>query len=161
MRVSGVPELPKFVQPKFEQLRFDELDTPLRDTTFVIVDLETTGGRPGEDAITEIGAVKVRGGEVLGEMATLVDPGRSIPPHIVEITGITTAMVVDAPRIERVLPAFLEFARGSVLVAHNAPFDTGFLKAAAAATDTPGPSSRCCARSSWRAASSPATKHRR
>lgn len=139
VRVSGVPELPKFVQPKFEQLRFDELDTPLRDTTFVIVDLETTGGRPGEDAITEIGAVKVRGGEVLGEMATLVDPGRSIPPHIVEITGITTAMVVDAPRIERVLPAFLEFARGSVLVAHNAPFDTGFLKAAAAATDTPWP----------------------
>ncbi|MCQ4119012.1 DEDD exonuclease domain-containing protein [Rhodococcus tibetensis] len=129
MRASGVPE----------QLSFDELDTPLRDTTFVIVDLETTGGRPGEDAITEIGAVKVRGGEVIGEMATLVDPGRSIPPHIVEITGITTAMVVDAPRIERVLPAFLEFARGSVLVAHNAPFDTGFLQAAASATATPWP----------------------
>ncbi len=111
----------------------------LRDTTFVVVDLETTGGRstesaPGRndhDQITEIGAVKVRGGRILGELATLVDPGRSIPPQIVALTGITTAMVCDAPRIESVLPAFLEFARGAVLVAHNAGFDVGFLKAAA------------------------------
>ena len=113
------------------QLAFDELDTPLRDTTFVVVDLETTGGSPTADAITEIGAVKIRGGEVIGELATLVDPGRSIPPLIVEITGITTAMVLGAPRIERVLPSFLEFAAGAVLVAHNAQFDTGFLRAAA------------------------------
>lgn len=110
----------------------------LADTTFVVVDLETTGGRatakaPGEayDTITEIGAVKVRGGEVLGELATLVDPGRAIPPQIVELTGITTAMVRDAPHIESVLPAFLEFSRGAVLVAHNAGFDIGFLRAAA------------------------------
>ncbi|MCK0092932.1 DEDD exonuclease domain-containing protein [Rhodococcus sp. HNM0563] len=121
------------------QLSFDELDTPLRDTTFVVVDLETTGGRSGDDAITEIGAVKVRGGEVLGEFATLVDPGRSIPPEIVRLTGITTAMVYQAPRIEEVLPAFLEFATGSVLVAHNAGFDTGFLRAAAAQCDVPWP----------------------
>ena len=108
----------------------------LRDTTFVVVDLETTGGRASGDggnvdAITEIGAVKVRGGAVLGELATLVDPGRSIPPQIVELTGITSAMVHDAPKIETVLPAFLEFARGAVLVAHNAGFDIGFLRAAA------------------------------
>ena len=108
----------------------------LRNTTFVVVDLETTGGRANGDgdnidAITEIGAVKVRGGEVLGELATLVDPGRSIPPQIVELTGITSAMVRDAPKIESVLPAFLEFARGAVLVAHNAGFDIGFLRAAA------------------------------
>jgi DNA polymerase-3 subunit epsilon len=111
----------------------------LHDTTFVIVDLETTGGRarettPGRndhDAITELGAVKVRGGVVLGEMATLVDPGRSIPPQIVTLTGITTAMVCNAPTIESVLPTFLEFSRGAVLVAHNAGFDVGFLKAAA------------------------------
>ncbi|MEV0948315.1 DEDD exonuclease domain-containing protein [Rhodococcus sp. NPDC049939] len=121
------------------QLSFDELDTPLRETTFVVVDLETTGARPGLDAITEIGAVKIRGGEVIGEMATLVDPGRAIPPHIVEITGITSAMLIEAPRIEAVLPAFLEFARGAVLVAHNAPFDTGFLRAAASDTGTPWP----------------------
>ena len=111
----------------------------LLDTTFVVVDLETTGGRakessPGRgdhDAITEIGAVKVRGGVVLGELATLIDPGRSIPPQIVSLTGITTAMVCDAPKIESVLPTFLEFSRGAVLVAHNAGFDIGFLKAAA------------------------------
>lgn len=121
------------------QLTFDELDTPLRDTTFVVVDLETTGGSPTNDAITEIGAVKIRGGEVIGELATLVDPGRAIPPMIVEITGITTAMLIGAPRIERVLPAFLEFAAGSVLVAHNAQFDIGFLRAAAAQCDTAWP----------------------
>ena len=119
------------------QLSFEELGLSLRDTTFVVVDLETTGGRArtaadgSYDAITEIGAVKVRGGEVLGEFGTLVDPQRSIPPTIVELTGITTAMVRNAPTIAAVLPMFLEFARGSVLVAHNAGFDIGFLRAAA------------------------------
>src|SRR5689334_21281499 len=118
----------------------------LADTTFVVVDLETTGGRataktPGDsyDAITEIGAVKIRGGEVLGELATLVDPGRAIPPQIVELTGITSAMVRDAPRIDSVLPAFLEFSRGAVLVAHNAGFDIGFLRAAAERAQLPWP----------------------
>ncbi|WAL67275.1 DEDD exonuclease domain-containing protein [Amycolatopsis cynarae] len=113
-----------------DQLAFDELGTPLRETTFVVVDLETTGTRPGPDGITEIGAVKVRGGEVLGEFATLVNPGVPIPPQIVALTGITGAMVYDAPPVDQVLPAFLEFAAGAVLVAHNAPFDTGFLRAA-------------------------------
>ena len=109
----------------------------LRQTTFVVVDLETTGGRAAgteqkpPDAITEIGAVKVRGGAILGEFATLVDPQRSIPPQIVQLTGITSAMVCDAPAIDAVLPMFLEFARDSVLVAHNAGFDVGFLRAAA------------------------------
>lgn len=121
------------------QLALDELDAPLRDVTFVVVDLETTGGSAESDAITEIGAVKVRGGEILGELGTLVDPGRAIPPYIVEITGITTAMVRNAPRIEAVLPGFLEFARGAVLVAHNAGFDIGFLKAAAARAAIPWP----------------------
>src|SRR6478752_4482022 len=116
------------------QLAFDMDSVSLRETTFVVVDLETTGGRAsGEshDAITEIGAVKVRGGAVLGELATLVDPGRSIPPQIVALTGITSAMVYNAPTIDSVLPAFLEFSRGAVLVAHNAGFDIGFLRAAA------------------------------
>lgn len=121
-------------------------DLPLRETTFVVVDLETTGGRATPkrdgaecDAITEIGAVKVRGGEVLGEFATLVDPGRSIPQQIVSLTGITTAMVCDAPAIGAVLPMFLEFSRGAVLVAHNAGFDIGFLRAAAARCDIAWP----------------------
>ncbi|MBA9006674.1 DEDD exonuclease domain-containing protein [Thermomonospora cellulosilytica] len=111
----------------------DDLGTPLADVVFVVVDLETTGGSAAESAITEIGAVKVRGGEVLGEFATLVDPGGPIPPFITALTGITQQMVTAAPRIEAVLPAFLEFARGCVLVAHNAPFDVGFLRAACAA----------------------------
>jgi DNA polymerase-3 subunit epsilon len=118
---------------------FDELGTPLRDTTFVVVDLETTGGSPATSAITEIGAVRVRGGEVEGEFQTLVHPGAPIPAFIAVLTGITDAMVATAPTIERALPAFLEFARGSVLVAHNSPFDLGFLKAACATTDREWP----------------------
>ena len=118
---------------------FDELGEPLREVTFVVVDLETTGGSAATEAITEIGAVKVRGGQVLGEFATLVDPGRRIPPQITMLTGITDAMVFDAPRIESVLPMFLEFLRGCVLVAHNAPFDVGFLRAACARLQLPWP----------------------
>ena len=111
------------------QLTFDELGTPLRATTFVVFDLETTGVSD-EDTITEFGAVKVRGGEVLGEFATLVDPGRGIPPEVVALTGITNAMVYTAPRLDAVLPAFLEFASGAVLVAHNAGFDVNFVRKA-------------------------------
>ena len=112
----------------------DDLGTPLHAVTFVVVDLETTGGSANECAITEVGAVKVRGGEVLGEFQTLVNPGSPIPAFIQVLTGISDGMVAQAPRIDTVLPAFLEFARGSVLVAHNAGFDITFLKAAAEAT---------------------------
>jgi DNA polymerase III subunit epsilon len=108
---------------------FDELGVPLAEVTFVVVDLETTGGSPAASAITEIGAVKVRGGEVLGEFQTLVNPQMSVPPFIAVLTGITDAMVATAPRLPAVLPTFLEWARGCVLVAHNAPFDLGFLRA--------------------------------
>lgn len=118
----------------------DDLGTPLADVTFLIVDLETTGGAPADDAITEIGAVKVRGGEQLGEFATLVDPGMPIPPFITVLTGITQAMLLKAPTMQSVLPAFLEFARGCVIVAHNAPFDVGFLRAACAAQGYAWPS---------------------
>ena len=120
-------------------------ERPLREITFVVVDLETTGGRARStdgtrpDAITEIGAVKVCGGVVLGEFGTLVDPQRSIPPQIVQLTGITTAMVCDAPTIDAVLPMFLEFAGDSVLVAHNAGFDIGFLRAATERCQLPWP----------------------
>ena len=117
------------------QLALDELGTSLREVTFVVVDLETTGGSPKDSAITEIGAVKVRGGEVLGEFQTLVNPGTPVPAFIARLTGITTAMVASAPPIEDVLPSFLEFARGTVLVAHNAPFDISFLRAATTAMD--------------------------
>jgi DNA polymerase-3 subunit epsilon len=117
----------------------DELGTPLGQVTFVVFDLETTGGSAAEHAITEVGAVKVRGGEVIGELATLVDPGGPIPPFISVLTGITDTMVTAAPKIASVLPSFLEFSRGATLVAHNAPFDMGFIKAACAAAGYPPP----------------------
>lgn len=122
------------------QRSFDELGRPLRDVTFCVVDLETTGGSAaGGSMITEIGAVKVRGGVVLGEFQTLVNPRSEIPPFIAVLTGITNSMVSDAPPIESALPAFLEFAAGCVLVAHNAPFDVGFLKHFAAQQAQPWP----------------------
>jgi len=89
--------------------------------------------------ITEIGAVKVRGGEILGEFQTLVNPHTEIPAFIAVLTGISNTMVADAPPIESALPAFLEFAQGCVLVAHNAPFDVGFLKYFAARQSRPWP----------------------
>ncbi len=122
------------------QMSFEELGRPLRETTFCVVDLETTGGSAQAGSmITEIGAVKVRGGEVLGEFQTLVNPHTSIPPFIAVLTGITNSMVACAPPVESALPAFLEFAQGCVLVAHNAPFDIGFLKHFAAQQDRPWP----------------------
>ncbi len=107
---------------------------PLFETTFVVVDLETTGGSPHIGAaITEIGAVKVRGGVVIGEFKSFVNPLSPIPVFITELTGIDNEMVRLAPIIDEVFPTFLEFcgsAQETVLVAHNAPFDIGFLKAA-------------------------------
>ena len=112
------------------QRSFDELGRPLPLVTFCIVDLETTGGDRGADAITEIGAVKVRGGELLGTLSTLVDPGRAIPPAITLLTGITDRMVAAAPRIDTVLPTLQEFVGDAVIVGHNVGFDLGFLNAA-------------------------------
>jgi DNA polymerase-3 subunit epsilon len=110
---------------------FDSLGTLLSNTTFVIVDLETNGKSPAEGGITEIGAVKVCGGEILSEFQTLVNPGSPIPPFITLLTGINDAMVADAPNISFALPAFLEWAGDCVFVAHNAGFDLGFLRASA------------------------------
>ena len=111
------------------QRSFDELGRPLHGVTFTVVDLETTGGSAEAGSmITEIGAVKVRAGEVLGEFQTLVNPHTEIPPFIAVLTGISNSMVSEAPPIDSALPAFLEFAAGTVLVAHNAPFDVGFLR---------------------------------
>ena len=121
------------------QLSFDELGTPLREVTFVVLDLETTGGSARRDGITEVGAVKIRGGERIGELATLVDPGMRVPADVTALNGITTSMVSGAPPLAAVLPSVLEFLSGAVLVAHNAPFDSGFLRAACAAHERPWP----------------------
>lgn len=104
--------------------------TPLRDVAFTVVDLETTGGSPVSCAITEVGAVRVRGGEREGELSTLVSPGLAIPRAITALTGISDHLVADAPPISAVLPMLLELLRSSVLVAHNARFDVSFLNTA-------------------------------
>ncbi|MEA2452990.1 MAG: polymerase subunit epsilon [Actinomycetota bacterium] len=109
------------------QRSFDDLGTPLSEVTFCVVDLETTGGSPTDSAITEVGAVKVLRGEVVGTFQTLVDPGQPVPAFIRLLTGITEEDLVEAPPIETVLPSFLEFAKDTVLVAHNARFDISFL----------------------------------
>ncbi|MEX0985025.1 MAG: DEDD exonuclease domain-containing protein [Actinomycetota bacterium] len=114
-----------------------EQGVPLAGVTFAVVDLETTGGSPTDAAITEIGAVTMRGGERLGTFQTLVSPGQPIPPYVSHLTGIDDRMVSDAPPIEAVLPSFLEFVRGSVFVAHNARFDASFLNAALGRLDHP------------------------
>ena len=120
------------------QPSFDDLGTPLSEVTFCVVDLETTG-LSTDDAITEIGAVKVRGGVVQGEFQTFVNPGEHIPASVQVLTGITDAMVSTAPRIGAVLPSWIEFSRSTVLVAHNARFDVGFLRRAYQAHDHPWP----------------------
>ncbi len=128
-----------YVQQTFDQLLDDPLARSLRETTFVVVDLETTGGAPEGCGITEIGAVKICGGEELAEFATLVNPGQPVPPYITVLTGITEAMLLPAPPLPEVLPAFLEFARDAVWVAHNAPYDVGFLRAACGRLGYPWP----------------------
>ena len=112
-----------------------EAGVPLSEVTFCVVDMETTGGSPVDGRITEIGAVKVRGGERLGTFQTLVDPREPIPHVVAQLTGIDDRLVAGEPPIEQVLPALVEFLRGGVFVAHNAGFDVGFLNAALARLD--------------------------
>jgi DNA polymerase-3 subunit epsilon len=113
---------------------------PLRQAEFVVVDVETTGWQPEVARITEIAAVRVRGGEVRETFSALVNPGCPIPAPVAELTGITDTLIAGAPPVADVLPRFLDFARGGVLIAHNAPFDVGFLAAACRASGLAWPS---------------------
>lgn len=141
----ALPELNGDARPRIEEIvggdpRFawrdgslctvDPLATPLSEASFVIFDLETTGTSSKEGGITEFGAVKVQGGEVVEKFNTLVNPGFEISPFVVRLTGITNEMVAGAPTVSEALPFFEELIEGSVLVAHNAPFDCGFVEAA-------------------------------
>jgi DNA polymerase III epsilon subunit family exonuclease len=120
----------------------------LHDATFLVIDLETTGASPTSGAqITEIGAVKIRGGVVLEEFSTFVNPLAPIPFYITQLTGITDEMLASAPIIDEAFPELLTFIENEVspsdeitLVAHNAPFDIGFLKAASQELEIPWPS---------------------
>jgi DNA polymerase-3 subunit epsilon len=109
------------------------LAQPLSETTFVVCDLETTGMAASAAGIIEIGAARVRGGQVVGEFQQLVNPGTWLPPFITRLTGIEDAMLAGQPPIAQVWPRFVDFLGTDVLVAHNARFDLAFLNAAAAA----------------------------
>jgi DNA polymerase-3 subunit epsilon len=112
------------------QRSFEQMGTPLADVPFCILDLETTGLTPDTCEITEIGAAKYVGGVEVGRFQTLVNPGCEIPPTVTVVTGITHAMVIDAPWIAEAFPSFLEFLGDSVIVGHNVRFDISFLNAA-------------------------------
>ncbi len=101
------------------------------DDVFVVFDIETTGLSKEKEAITEIGAVKVQNGQIIDRFSTFVNPKRPIPVEITKLTGISDEMIADAPTIEVVLPQFLAFCENVVVVAHNAGFDTGFIRIAA------------------------------
>ena len=109
---------PMILKPNHESL----------DQVFVVFDIETTGLSSREDQITEIGAVKVKNGQVVDTFSALINPERKIPFNIVELTGITDDMVKDQPTISKVLPEFLDFVGACPVVAHNAAFDVGFIK---------------------------------
>lgn len=113
------------------QRTFADLGAPLADVPFCVLDIETTGGPPSRMGITEVAAQRYRGGDLEGEFATLVNPGTTIPPFITILTGITHAMVVEAPRVPEMLPALLEFIGDAVVVGHNIRYDLGFINAAA------------------------------
>jgi DNA polymerase-3 subunit epsilon len=99
------------------------------DQTYVVVDLETTGGLMPYHRVTEIGAVKLRGGQVIGTFQSLINPQRRISAEIQELTGITNEMVKDAPLFQDVAAGFQEFCKDAIFVAHNVQFDYGFLQA--------------------------------
>ena len=98
------------------------------DSTFVVFDIETTGFSAVNDRIIEIGAVKVENGMITEKFSEFVNPERPIPFEIEKLTSINDRMVEDAPNISVILPRFMDFCKGSVLVAHNADFDTGFIR---------------------------------
>ena len=100
----------------------------LEDGSFVVFDIETTGLLKYRDAITEIGAVRVENGEITEIYNQLINPERILPEKIVEITGITDAMLADKPKIEEVLPEFLDFCGNSLIVGQNTDFDVGFIR---------------------------------
>lgn len=102
------------------------------DNSYVVFDIETTGLNPQSEMITEIGAVKIVNGRIVDTFAQLINPGRPIPPKITELTGISDDMVADKPDITEILPKFLFFCGDCIVVAHNAKFDTGFIRIQAA-----------------------------
>ncbi len=106
----------------------DSKNQNIDDTTYCVLDLETTGFSPKTEKITEVGIMKVVNGKVVDEFSCFVNPEKPIPPRVTEVTHITDEMVKDAETIDKVMPKIIDFVGDSVIVAHNARFDVGFLK---------------------------------
>ncbi len=124
------------VPPAF---RMPTAATRMENITFVIFDTETTGFSPAKDRLVEVGAVKVRNGQKLGEKTWLINPQRYIPWYVQQVHNITPEMIKNCPTFEKIYPEFLEFIDGSVLIAHNAPFDIRFISAEAERAGMPAP----------------------
>jgi DNA polymerase III epsilon subunit family exonuclease len=114
-----------------------DVSTSVSDTTFTAFDFETTGLEPALHRIVEFGAAKFKAGQVIDTFEALVNPGVAIDGDAGKVSGITNEMVQDKPSVESMLAPFSEFIAGSVLIAHNAAFDVGFLRAALDAAGLP------------------------
>lgn len=119
-RLQLIEETVEFIAPNHDSRQLPETD-------FVVFDLETTGAKCPPCRVTEIGAYRIENRQIVGEFQTLVNPETQIPPFIAQLTGITDAMVRNAPKFAEVIPDFLDFIGDAVLVAHNAHFDIRFL----------------------------------
>ena len=128
--IKFIPGCEGYMIEDAPQIVTDADERELGQAAFVVLDFETTGLNPNSDEIIEIGAVRLEGGVEVGEFSQLIHPGRPIPPKVVEITGITDAMLATQPRLEAVFEEFARFIEGAVLVAHNAAFDMAFLRRA-------------------------------
>ena len=118
----------KVIDGQTIELQVDDCESRvLRDVDFVVVDIEATGAKMPPNRIIELGAYRIRGGKIVDNFITLVNPEISIPRFVISLTGITNEMVKQAPLFAEVAPRWLEFVEDAVLIAHNAPFDTNFL----------------------------------
>ncbi|MBZ0202683.1 MAG: GIY-YIG nuclease family protein [Ignavibacteria bacterium] len=118
---------------KTKDIKIIGINSSIHDAVFTVFDVETTGLSPDRNRMTEIGIVRIQGGEVLDEYESLMNPGQFIPPEITRLTGITNELVFDKPKFETLAPEILSFINGSVggvvLTGHNVKFDYGFLNA--------------------------------
>lgn len=133
---AGAADSTPVVPPAF---RMPAASTRMENITFVIFDTETTGFSPAKDRVLEIGAVKVRDGKKIEEKTWLINPQRYIPWYVQNVHHITPEMVKDRPTFADIYPDFLKFIDGSVLIAHNAPFDVRFIAAEAQRNNLPAP----------------------
>jgi DNA polymerase III epsilon subunit family exonuclease len=117
----------KIVDNTIELLEDDSHTRLLKDLDFVVVDVEATGAKTPPNRLIELGAYRIRGGRIVDKFLSLVNPEIPIPRFVATLTGISNDMVRDAPVFADVAPQWLDFVSDSVLVAHNAPFDTSFL----------------------------------